>query len=294
MTDTSERSESSRFMRSDGSVALRRVGLSRPMLRDLYHWLRTTSWPRTFLTISTAWLGSNVLFALLFLAGGECISNARPGHFGDAFFFSVQTLSTIGYGAMSPATDYANVVVVVEAFYGLLFVAITTGILFAKFSTPTARLMFSTDALIADSGGKRMLSFRVANARTSHIVEATIRVSIARDEYDSEGRLMRRLYDLALVRATSPLLALTWTVMHEIDESSPLNGLTEKELEEQRVVLLVTVRGTEDKLSTTVHARHAYLTHHILFDRRHLDVLRMSPDGERYVDYRVFHDHEAA
>jgi inward rectifier potassium channel len=264
------------------------------MLRDVYHWLRTTSWPRTFLTITGAWLGSNVLFALLFLAGGDCIANARSGHFADAFFFSVQTLSTIGYGAMAPTTDYANVVVVVEAFYGLLFVAITTGIIFAKFSTPTARLMFSREALVADMGAKRVLNFRLANARTSHIVEATIHVSVARDEYDAEGRLMRRLYDLPLVRATSPLLALTWTVMHEIDDESPLHDLGPKELDEQRLVLLVTVRGTEDKLSTTVHARHAYLSHEILFDRRHVDVLHTSPDGERYVDYRVFHDHEAA
>ncbi len=288
------KSESSTFMRSDGSVTLERVGLSRPMLRDAYHWLRTASWPRTFATITAAWVGSNVIFAFLFLLGGDCIANARPGHFGDAFFFSVQTLSTIGYGTMSPSTDYANVVVVTEAFYGLLFVAITTGILFSKFSTPTARLLFSREALVADMEGKRTLNFRLANARTSHIVEAVIRVTVARDEYDASGRLMRRLYNLPLVRDISPLLALTWTVMHVIDEDSPLYGLGPEDIEKQRLVLLVTVRGTEDQLSTTVHARYAYLSEYILFDRRHVDILLRNPEGERYVDYRVFHDHEAA
>jgi len=285
--------KSATFMKSDGSVTMRRVGLSRPLLRDVYHWLRTTTWPRTFLAITGAWITSNLLFALLYLAGGECITNARPGSFVDAFYFSVQTISTIGYGAMSPATGYANVVVVVEAFYGLLFVAITTGILFSKFSTPTARLMFSSEALVADVDGKRMLTFRVANTRESHIVEARISVSVARDELDSRGNLMRRLYDLPLVRHTSPLLALTWTVMHEIDEDSPLHDLDANELQEQNVALLVTIRGTEDKLSVAVHARHAYLTDQILFDRRHVDVLRVAPDGERYVDYNVFHDTES-
>ena len=280
------------FMKSDGTVTVRRVGLERPILRDMYHWLRTTSWPKTFMTIAISWLGSNVVFALLYLAGGTCISNMRDGSFVDAFFFSVQTLSTIGYGAMSPTTDYANAIVVVEAFYGLLFVAITTGILFAKFSTPTARLMFSREALITEMNGKRVLTFRVANTRDSHIVEAVIRVAVARDEVDAKGNMMRRIYDLPLVRDTSPLLALTWTVMHEIDEGSLLHGLTSEDLHAQNLVLLVTLRGTEDQLSATVHSRHAYLTDAIVFDRRHVDILRKDEHGERFVDYRVFHDHE--
>lgn len=281
------------FMSADGKMLVRRVGLPRPFLGDAYHWLRTTTWPRTFLAITCGWLVSNTFFAVLYLLGGDCIANAEPGSYADAFFFSVQTLSTIGYGGLAPATDYANIVASLEAFYGLLFTAVTTGILFAKFATPTARLHFARDALITRLQGKRMLSFRIANARESHIVEASIRVSLARNEQDEYGSLIRRIYDLALVRDSSPLIALTWTVMHCVDEDSPLWGLDAEDLTDMNATLLVNVSGTEDQLATRVHARHAYTDEHIVFDRRYVDVLRVDEDGARYVDYRVFHDHEA-
>jgi len=279
------------FMSTDGKMLVRRVGLPRPFLGDAYHWLRTTTWPRTFLAITAGWLLSNAFFAVLYLLGGDCITSAEPGSFADAFFFSVQTLSTIGYGGLAPATDYANTVTSIEAFYGLLFTAVTTGLLFAKFAAPTARLHFAREALITTLQGKRVLCFRIANARESHIVEASIRVSLARNEEDEFGSLIRRIYDLTLVRDSSPLIALTWTVMHHIDEDSPLWELDAEGLADINATLLVTVSGTEDQLAARVHARHIYTNDHLVFDRRYVDVLRVDEDGSRYVDYRVFHDH---
>lgn len=280
------------LMNPDGTFSIRRVGLRRIWHRDLYHYLRTISWPQLLLLLVGVWIVSNVLFALLYLAGGPCIANAEEGSFTDAFFFSVQTMSTIGYGGLSPVTTWANAVVAVEAFYGLLVTATATGLFFAKFATPTARVMFAKVAIIADSNGKRMLFFRMANERASHIVDATIRVTLARDERDERGSIARRLYDLPVVRDRSPFFALTWTAMHVIDEKSPLHGKTAEELDEANATVLVTLTGVEDTLVQQVHSRYAYTSRSIVFDRRYVDVLLVDDDGDRYVDYRHFDEHE--
>jgi inward rectifier potassium channel len=267
-----------------------RLGVSRLHLADLYHWLLTLSWPRFFILIWLSYTLTNSLFALVYLAGGDCIANARPGSFKDAFYFSVQTMATIGYGSMYPRTDYANTIVAIQALFGLWGVAMITGLAFARFSRPTARVIFSRVAVIAPFNGVSTLMYRTANQRSNQILEAQQRATLIRDEVTLEGELMRRFYDLQLMRSQSPVFALTWTVMHAIDENSPLYKLTAKDLVEQQAEIVITLTGLDETVSQTIHARHSFVASEILWDMRFVDIISRKPDGKRVVDYTRFHE----
>src|SRR4028119_1320700 len=177
-----------------------RKGISHSDWRDPYHLLLTLGWSRFIGLIVVSYIDTNTLFALLYLAGGDCLKNARPGSFWDAFFFSVQTMATIGYGAIYPSTDYANVLVTLEALVGLIGVAMSTGLMFARFSRPTARVLFSRVAVIAPHNGVPTLMLRVANERRNQVLAAQMGGALLRNEVTAEGEYMRRFYDLKLVR----------------------------------------------------------------------------------------------
>jgi inward rectifier potassium channel len=272
------------------SLNVVRMGVHRLHFADLYHWLLNLSWPQFFILIFLAYTVTNSLFALVYLAGGDCIANARSGSFKDAFYFSVQTMATIGYGSMYPRNDYANTVVAVQALFGLWGVAMMTGLAFAKFSRPTARVIFSRVAVIAPFNGIPTLMYRTANQRRNQILEAQQRATLIRDEVTAEGELMRRFYDLQLMRSNSPIFALTWTVMHAIDESSPLYDLTAKDLVEQQAEIVITLTGLDETVSQTIHARHSFVASEILWDMRFVDIIARTPDGKRAVDYTRFHE----
>ena len=267
-----------------------RRGLDLPLGSDLYHFLRTASWPRLVGTVAATYLGANVLFAAAYLAGGECIAGAEPGSFRDAFAFSVQTMSTIGYGAFAPATTYAHTLVLVEAFLGMLFVAMVTGLVFTKFSTPTARVLFSAKAVIGSFEGRPTLMVRVANARTSQIIEAHMRVSLLKSEVLASGEELRRIHDVELRRSSSPLFALSWTAFHVIDEQSPLHGLTREDLECSNALLSVTLSGIDDVLAETIHAHHLYRAEDVVWNARHRDVMGHDDRGRITIDYTRIHD----
>ena len=267
-----------------------RKGLTHSRWRDPYHWLLTLDWPRFFAVTVISYVATNALFALLYLAGGDSIKNARPGSFWDAFFFSVQTMATIGYGAIYPQTDYANLLVSIEALVGLLGVAMGTGLMFARFSRPTARVLFSHVAVIAPHNGLPTLMLRVANERRNQILEAQIGLSLLRDEVTLEGEFIRRFYDLKLLRSQTRIFSLSWMVMHVIDESSPLYGATPESLDEAETDIVVTLTGIDDTVSQTVHARHYYITEEILWNMRFVDIFSKKPDGRRMLDFTRFHD----
>lgn len=275
------------------SLNVVRLGVSRLHFADLYHWLLTLSWQRFFILIWLSYTATNSLFALAYLAGGDCIANARPGSFKDAFYFSVQTMATIGYGSMYPRTDYANTVVAIQALFGLWGVAMMTGLAFARFSRPTARVIFSHVAVIAPFNGVPTLMYRTANQRANQILEAQQRVTLIRDEVTSEGEVMRRFYDLELMRSHSPIFALTWTVMHLIDEKSPLYELTAKDLVEHQAEIVITLTGLDETVSQTIHARHSFVAPEILWDMRFVDIISRTPEGKRIVDYTRFHEVKA-
>lgn len=267
-----------------------RKGSSQNHWRDSYHWLLTISWLKFVTVITCGYSVANSLFAIAYLAGGDCIENAKSGSFLDAFFFSVQTMASIGYGAMYPRTYYANSVVAIEALFGLMGLAMATGLMFARFSQPTARVLFSRVAIISTYNGVPMLMFRAANERHNQILEAQVKLTLVRDEIISEGQFMRRFYDLKLVRSASPIFALSWTVMHPIDETSPLYGKTTEDMANENFELVVTLTGIDETVNQTIHARHSFLPDEIFCNMQFVDILSVSPDGRRVVDYGRFHD----
>lgn len=257
---------------------------------DLYHSLLTASWGTFFALLALAYVVFNLAFGVLYLLGDGAIANAKPGSFADAFFFSVQTMATIGYGDMHPQTIYANLLVTLEVLLAMSGLALATGLIFARFSRPTARVMFSAVAAIAPYDGAQTLMFRVANQRRNQIIEAEITVSVLRDERTADGGTMRRFHDLALQRSRTPMFSLTWTVMHVIDRASPLYGATPESLAAGNAEIVVALIGLDGTFAQTVHARHSYIGDEIVWNRRFVDILGRGKDGERIIDYRHFHD----
>jgi inward rectifier potassium channel len=263
------------------------VGAQRHPLRDLYHALLRARGPMVVLFIVVVFLLINAVFALAYLAVGGG-AHVRPGSFLDAYAFSVQTMATIGYGAMYPEQPAAQALVIVEAVVSLLVNALATGLIFAKFSQPTSALVFSERVAIAPMNGVPTLSFRIGNDRANSILEATIRVSVVRTERTAEGVLFYRMYDLNLVRDRSPALARSWTVLHHLTPDSPLHGSTPESCEKQEIEIVATVVGTDDTSLQPVHGRHRYLTTDIAWGARHVDILSERPDGMIVLDVRHF------
>jgi inward rectifier potassium channel len=251
---------------------------------DLYHTLMILTWPRLIAGFLATYLLLNLLFALGFTLLPGSIANAEPGSFADAFSFSVQTFATIGYGAMAPASRAGHVLMVLEAFVGMLTTALVTGAVFAKFSRPTARVRFAKVAVVQPRNGQPHFMFRMANERGNQIVEARVQLAMALWERTSEGELMRRFFDLKPVRAQNMMFALSWTAMHAIEPDSPLYGQTQASLRDAEAELVVSLVGTDETMAQTVHARWSYLADEILFDHRYVDMIRFLPNGLRAVE----------
>jgi inward rectifier potassium channel len=275
----------------DGRFGAVRVGAASPRHGDVYHALLTAPWPVLIAMLALGFIGANMLFACAYLAIGNGIANARPGSFADAFFFSVQTMATIGYGSMAPQTLAANIVVAVEAFGGVLGFAMLTGLTFAKFAHPTARVLFSQVAVVTTRDGVPSLMFRMANERgRTAIVEAQAHVVLARDETTAEGERVRRFHDLDLSRRQNAIFSFTWTAIHPITPSSPLHGSTAAMLAASDAVVVASVTGFDEAFAQTVHARHSYTADAVIWNARFADILSVGPTGERRIDYTRFHD----
>ncbi|HEY4188491.1 MAG TPA: ion channel [Polyangia bacterium] len=270
---------------------IRAVGRPFAPQKDVYHFLLRRSWTGFFLVVAAGFLGANALFAALFVAQSGSIQNARPGSFEDAFFFSVQTLATIGYGGMSPATRYSHIIVTIEALVGILSVALVTGITFSKFSKPTARIVFSSRMVVTNRNGVPHLMFRLANWRHNQVLEAQLHLALLLTETTAEGETLRRPQELTLIRDRNPLFSLTWLAMHKIDESSPFHAPGAlAALQAQNAQLFVTLYGVDETVGQNLHARHRYELGDIVWGGRFRDLLSDLPDGSRRLDYRVFHD----
>lgn len=265
------------------------MGAGAHPLRDAYHLMLKASWASILAAIAAGFLALNALFALGFMATGG-VAGARAGSFRDAFFFSVQTMGTIGYGAMYPVSTAANDLVVTESVVGLIVTALATGIVFSRFSRTTGELLFSRHACIAPMDGVPTLSFRIGNDRSSTIFEARVAVTVIRTETTIEGHVFYRLHDVDLVRSQSQALARSFTVMHRISEKSPLFGATPETCSRDEVELAVSVVGTDDTSLQPVHARRRYQMKDILWGARLADVLSELPDGRLQLDLRKFHD----
>jgi len=265
------------------------VGLEEGRWRDAYHRLLTMPWHRFFALVLLGYIFVNGCFALGYYGLGDAIENAAPGSFLDVFFFSVQTLATIGYGKMAPHTLGANILVTLEALLGMIGLAVTTGLVFARFSRPTARVLFSRVAVVTRWEGTPSLMFRMANARGNQIVEARLKLTLIRSETTAEGQSVRRLHDLRLLRSEHAAFALTWTAVHPIDAASPLRGDDAESLRASRSDFVVSLTGIDEGLSQTIHARYGYRPEDLRFGVRFVDILT-DVQGESRIDYTRFHD----
>lgn len=267
---------------------VRVVGVPPPRLRDVYHaLLRVPGWA-ALCAIVAGYLVLNVAFAAAYLVVGG-VANAAPGSFADAFFFSVQTMGTIGYGAMYPTTRAANALVVAESVAGLVATAVATGLVFARFSQTRARVLFSARLAVAPLDGVPTIMIRVGNERRNEIVDAVFRLTVMRTTRSVEGVVVYRTEDLALVRDRAPALARSWLVLHRIGSDSPLHGASPEALAAADVEITLAVAGIDDTSLQPVHARHTWLAPTIVWGARLADVVSETPEGIE-LDLRRFHE----
>jgi inward rectifier potassium channel len=267
-------------------------GIARSILQDQYHYFMTVSWPQLFGTFAIFFLAFDVLFGCLYALVPGCIANLNPPGFAGAFFFSVETLATVGYGDMHPVTLYGHSIAMLEIFVGLMSLALITGIMFARFSRPRARFLFARYAVVRPIDGKLTLMFRAANARLNVVQEATAQLRMMRDEVTVEGFNIRRVIDLTLVRSQHPMFFLGWNIMHVIDASSPLRSETSESLGRARALFILSVAGTDDTTGQVLMARAEYLGEDIRWNHSYRDILERAPDGSLHIDYGKFDDVE--
>jgi inward rectifier potassium channel len=257
--------------------------------RDIYHGLLRAPWITTILVIASSFLGMNLLFACIYYTVGG-ISNVNG--FDDAYYFSVHTMATIGYGSMVPMTTLTNWLVIFEAIVGLLVTALSTGLVFAKFSTPTARIRFAKSCVVQTMNGVPTLAMRIGNERGNGVIDAMIRVSAMLTERLEEGGVFYRSIDLVLARERAPILSRTWTILHPITEKSPLFGLSHEELKKRELELMITVSGTDETTIQPVLARHTYEVESLHFNARLADTLREIEGGKLEVNLHRFDEIE--
>ena len=259
---------------------------------DFYHWVLTLSWRAFFAWMAVAYMFTNALFALAYMAVPGCVANVN-GYL-DSFFFSVETFATIGYGVMAPQSRYAHVIVTFEALAGIVATAMITGITFARLARPTAKVLFSQKAVVATRNGVPNLQFRMANWRRNQIAEAQLSVMILLTEVTAEGETMRRPTTLKLVRDKNAMFLLTWTAMHPVDSDSPFFGgePAMQKLREMKAEIFLTLTGLDETLAQTIHTRYRYRLEDIVHNARFADILSVRPDGTRIIDFDKFHDIE--
>jgi inward rectifier potassium channel len=266
-------------------------GLRLNFWADISHRCMTASWPAFITGAALVFLAFNAAFGLLYWLGDQPISSVPGGAYIDYFYFSIETLSTAGYGDMHPQTHYGHFVATIELFTGIFSMSLMTGLIFSRFSRPQARLLFAHTPVISNHEGVPTLMVRFANERQNLIGNATARLWMFKNIVTQEGMPFRRFYELPLSRNESPALALSWTLYHVLDETSPLYGMSASDLAAANTSLVVVVSGYDVVAAQTVHARKAYDHPDIRFGHRYADILdATSPDGRIRIDYGRFHD----
>lgn len=265
-------------------------GIVTPIFHDLFHHFMTVSWPRLFATLAAFFIVFDLLFGLLYFLAPGCIANLNPPGFAGDFFFSVETLATVGYGEMHPETFYGHLIAMIEIFVGLMSLALITGLMFARFSRPRARFLFARNGVVRIIDGKPTLMFRAANERQNVVQDASARLRMLRDDVTAEGYRLRRIIDLPLLRSEHPMFALGWTIMHIIDDSSPLYSETAESLSTSKAAFVLSLSGTDENTGQTLMARGEYSNADIRWNSTFQDILEEAPDGSILVDYGKFND----
>jgi inward rectifier potassium channel len=284
-----ERTANARVVRLGGREFITE-GLNLSFWTDFSHRCMTASWPAFVGGAATVFVAINAFFAFFYWIGDQPISNVPGGAYIDYLYFSIETLSTAGYGDMHPQTHYGHFVATVELFTGIFSMSVMTGLVFARFSRPSARLLFAENPVISDHEGEPTLMIRLANERHNIISNANARLWLFKNIVSKEGLSFRRFYELPLSRNESPALALSWTLFHVIDETSPLYGLNAEDLETNNIALVVVVSGYDVVAAQTVHARKSYDHPDIRIGHRYAEILDTTEDGRLRVDYGRFHE----
>jgi inward rectifier potassium channel len=291
------RSTRQRLLNPDGSFNVLREGLDPLSSMSLYHWLLTISWRKFIGFFTLAYVAINALFAVAFLACGPDALQSATGSFAAhpfyrAFFFSVDSFATIGYGNIIPVGVAANSLVTLEALINILGIALATGVIFARFSRPSAKIIYSRNAIVAPYRDMTGLEFRIANARSSQLIEVQVQVILTKIERVGESTV-RKFYDLDLERHHVVFFALSWTIVHPIDSSSPMWGLTNKDLLDSDAELLVLLIGTDETVSQTVHSRSSYKAEEFVWGAKFANMfLRTEADGIVGMNLARIHDFE--
>ena len=265
-----------------GALEITKTGVSRFDLRDPYHLAVTMRWPQFFVALFLVDLTINLIFAVLYWLQPGSILNAGPSLV-EAFFFSIETLATVGYGVLAPGTLYGHIISSAEIFCCVAFTALVTGLIFIRFSKPRAKFRFAEVAVVTRYNGKPMLMVRVGNGRLSLLTDAWARVTVVLRDEAAEHH-MRRVLDLELVQPRLTVFALTWNLMHVIDESSPLFGLTAGDVPLTDLRLIVFLEARDPALAATVQDLHDYSAKQILFGMRYRNVLTIDERGRANVD----------
>ena len=265
-------------------------GLGQGFWTDLYHRSMTVYWPVFFGTAALIFVLLNAVFAFLYSLGNEPVANVSGNSLIDLFYFSIETLATVGYGDMHPQTNYGHTVATAEIFTGMCFLAVMTGLIFARFSRPRARFIFAEHPVVTLRDGQQTLMIRMANARHNAISRARARLWLIRVERTKEGDQLRRFYELALDRQEHPMFMLSWTLLHAIDKASPLYGATAADLAKVDAALVLAVSGVDDSSAQQLHARRIYSADDIRWQHRYRDISSTSADGRLMLDYTKFHE----
>jgi inward rectifier potassium channel len=256
---------------------------------DIYHVAMTMSWPQFYVAIAALFFVLNMVFASLYQLGEASIANQFPRDFWGAFFFSVETLATVGYGDMHPQTVYAHTISMLEIFIGMMSLALVTGVTFARFSLPRSRIVFAHNPVIRQMDGVPVLMLRAANARQNVIVDATAQLHVLFDTVSLEGTRLRRLHDLKLQRQHHPMFVLSWTLMHVIDEHSPLYGLDAAALAGRHAGFILSINGSDEITRQSMAARHLFRHDDIRWNHQYQDLLYTDEQGEDHVDFGLLH-----
>jgi inward rectifier potassium channel len=264
-------------------------GLTRRIWDDIYHFALTIRWPSFFALAAAIFVLLNVVFGTLYQLGDKPIANQYPDNFGGAFFFSVETLATVGYGDMHPQTVYAHVVATIEIFFGMLSIALVTGLVFARFSRPRAKMIFADHPVIRLIHGQPTLMIRAANARQNVIAEASAKLHLLVRETSPEGFRLRRIHDLRLLRDRHPVFTLSWTLMHVIDENSPLYSFTPEILAATEATVMLSIEGIDETTSQSMLGRRQWNHREWRWNHRYVDLVHDDEFGVSHIDYEVFH-----
>ncbi len=283
------RARGSRVIRVGDREVITR-GLKSNVWADAYYNAMTIGWVSFVAASAVFFCITNAIFAVLYMLGDQPISNVKPGDFLQYFFFSVETLATVGYGDLHPQSTFGHTVASVEMFVGLFLTALLTGLIFARFARPRARFIFAKLVTVSFHDGKPTLIVRVANARQNMISDATAKLWLVRTRANQEGIVYRAFEELALQRSENPVFVLSWSLFHVIDETSPLAGVSSDQLAIEDASLLLALTGHDESAAQQVYGRQTYPVDQLRWNHRYVDIIDTAPDGRTLIDYSRFHD----